>query len=159
MFDQVCCNFEFGPNGTLFYLPENTNFKEDVSSLSNDVSYFSTDSSEFEVAKWCEAVNSLFSMASVSSYGRVTRPGSRGLFNYGIPLMSTLALVRPPLMKSTIDDTFNFVRGHHCKRLNSDASSFSFNLLELSMARRRSIHQKRYRDLIASVTSLAPSIS
>ena len=111
-FDQVRRNLEFGPNGAPFHPPANASSKADVSSSSNDASYFSTDSSEVEVARRCEAVDSPFSMASVSSYGHVTRPGSRDPFDYGIPVMPTFAPVRPLSMESTIDDTFDFVRSH-----------------------------------------------
>ena len=72
MFDQVRRNFEFGPNRAPFYLPANTSSKVDVSSLLNDAAYFFTDSSEVEVVRRCEAVDSPFSMASVLSYGCVT---------------------------------------------------------------------------------------
>lgn len=99
-------------------------------------------------------------MASVSSYGHVTRPGSKDPFDYGVSIMPTFAPIRPPSMDaSTIDDTFNFVRGHHRKRVDSDVSSFYFNPMELGTGRRRSNHQKRYRDSMASVTSLGPPIS
>ena len=111
-FDQVRRNFKFSPNRAPFCLHANTNSKADVSSLSNDASYFSMDSSEVEVARRCEAVGSPFSMASVSLYGHVTRPGSRDPFDYGILVMPTFAPVRPPSMESTIDDTFDFVHGH-----------------------------------------------
>ena len=70
LFDQVRRNFEFGPNRAPFYPPANTSSKADVSSSLNDAAYFFTDSSEVEVARRCEAVDSPFSMVSVSSYGR-----------------------------------------------------------------------------------------
>ena len=82
LFDQVRRIFKFGPNRAPFYLPANTNSKADVSSTSNEASYFSSDSSEVEVARRCEAVDSPFSIVSVSSYGHVTRPGSRDPFDF-----------------------------------------------------------------------------
>ena len=51
-----------------------------------------------------------------------------------------------------------FAATHH-KQLDSDVSSFYFNPLELGAARRRGIHQRRYRDSMASVTSVGPPIS
>ena len=111
-FDQVCRNFEFGPNGAPFHPPANASSKADMSSSLNDALYFSTDLSEVEIARWCEAVDSPFSMGSVSSYGHVIQPGSRDPFDYGILVMPTVAPVRPPSMESTINDMFDFVCGH-----------------------------------------------
>jgi hypothetical protein len=99
-------------------------------------------------------------MASVSSYGHVTQPGSKDPFDYGVSIMPTFAPVRPPSMDaSTIDDTFDFVCGHLRKRVDSDMSSFYFNPMELGAERRRSNHQKWYCDSMASETSLGPPIS
>jgi len=75
---------------------------------------------------------SVFSIASVSSYGQVINNGSTDPFDYGAiaPLPS---LWEHPssdefsFSMSSIDDTFSFIhRQHHRRRIDSDASSYYF---------------------------------
>jgi serine/arginine repetitive matrix protein 2 len=75
--------------------------------------------------------DSLFSIASVSSYGHVTNPGINDPFEYGLPMPSLRE--RPSSedlsvsMSINVDDTFSFLgRSPPRKRVESDASSFYF---------------------------------
>jgi serine/arginine repetitive matrix protein 2 len=74
------------------------------------------------------AHDSVFSIASVSSYGRVLNAGSSDPFDYGLPSL----LERPSCedmsisMSITVDDTFSFLNHQPRRRIDSDASSFYF---------------------------------
>ncbi|KAI5117598.1 hypothetical protein M0805_006712 [Coniferiporia weirii] len=97
---------------------------------------------------------SIFSLASVSSYGRVLRPGSNDPFDYGVPVCAR------PISEDisfTVDDTFAFMRhGLGRQRVDSDASNYSFH----GQAQNASnVHQRRNRrqiDSMISVTSGPP---
>ncbi|KAF8867965.1 hypothetical protein CPB84DRAFT_1810241 [Gymnopilus junonius] len=97
---------------------------------------------------------SVFSIASVSSYGHVINPGSNDPFDYGLPSlrerpssedMSSIS------MSMSIDDTFAFLPNRARRRVESDASSFYFRPLQARGHRRRESNM--------SVTSQAPPIS
>ena len=77
--------------------------------------------------------NSVYSIASVSSYGNVLHSGSADPFDYGsvVPLPSLKE--RPSsdnfssTMSTSVDDTFSFIRRQPLRRrVDSDASSFYF---------------------------------
>ncbi|KIJ60131.1 hypothetical protein HYDPIDRAFT_32553 [Hydnomerulius pinastri MD-312] len=108
---------------------------------------------------------SVFSIASVSSYGHVLNNGSADPFDYGAmdPLPSLRE--RPSsddfsfAMSTSVDDTFSFIhRQPRRRRVDSDASSFYF---------RGSVHSQihpynrshRRHESTASVGSLGPPIS
>ncbi|KAK6966568.1 hypothetical protein R3P38DRAFT_3515380 [Favolaschia claudopus] len=74
---------------------------------------------------------SVFSIASISSYGHVTNPGISDPFDYGLAMPSLRE--RPSsedlsVFMSNFEDTFQFMRdAQPRKRVGSDASSFCFN--------------------------------
>ncbi|KAF7327809.1 hypothetical protein MKEN_00360700 [Mycena kentingensis (nom. inval.)] len=101
--------------------------------------------------------DSVFSIASVSSYGHVTNPGVSDPFEYGLPPMPSVR-EQPSSedlsvsMSLNVDDTFSFLgrdpHRHH-QRIGSDASSFYFKAPnQTSFARGH-----RTRDSIMSVSS------
>ncbi|OJA11619.1 hypothetical protein AZE42_05475 [Rhizopogon vesiculosus] len=108
---------------------------------------------------------SMFSIASVSSYGQVINNGSMDPFDYGVAPLPSLR-ERPSsdefsFSVSSIDDTFSFIhRQPRRRRVDSDASSFYF---------RTSVHSQihpynrvashRRHSSSASVASLGPPIS
>ena len=72
---------------------------------------------------------STFSMASVSSYGRVLNNGVKDPFDYGLPSLRerpSLEDISSISMSMTVDDTFAFMRDQPRRRVDSDASSFYF---------------------------------
>ena len=100
--------------------------------------------------------DSVFSIASVSSYGRVVNNGVSDPFDYGLPSlrerpssedMSSIS------MSMTVEDTFAFIRGQPRQRVESDASSFYFR--DIAHAARG--HGRRESNI--SITSQAPPIS
>ncbi|EGO19639.1 hypothetical protein SERLADRAFT_443108 [Serpula lacrymans var. lacrymans S7.9] len=110
---------------------------------------------------------SVFSIASVSSYGHVINPGSSDPFEYGPSGLPSLR-ERPSSddfsfsMSMSVDDTFSFIhRQAPRKRVDSDASSFYFR------AGRSSVHSQvhpynrshRRHESTASVSSMAPPVS
>ena len=105
-FDEVRRAFEFGPNRPAFYPPPNAVFRP---AHGRDMS--------------------VFSIASVSSYGAVVHSGVQDPFGYARHEPS-----RPPSMDDisismsmTVDDTFQFIRRDQPRRrVDSDASSFYF---------------------------------
>ncbi|KAJ7058075.1 hypothetical protein C8F01DRAFT_1149410 [Mycena amicta] len=109
-FDEVRRGFEFHPNRPTFYPPP--------AATRNTRAYHGQH-------------DSVFSIASVSSYGHVTNPGINDPFEYGLPMPS---LREHPSsedlsvsMSINVDDTFSFLgRDPHRKRVASDASSFYF---------------------------------
>ena len=99
-FDEVRRGFEFGPNRPVFYPP--------VSLSRNHNKH-----------------DSMFSVASVSSFGSVIDNGAPDPFGYA-------RHSRPPSedmsisMSMTVDDTFSFMYQKRRSRVDSDASSFYF---------------------------------
>jgi serine/arginine repetitive matrix protein 2 len=88
LFEEVRHGFEFNNNQPAFYTPSGA--------------------TRCDAHGWQDL---LFSIASVSSYGRVTNPGSTDLFDYGLPSLCE----RPSAedvsvsMSMTVDDTFSFL--------------------------------------------------
>ncbi|KAF9457373.1 hypothetical protein BDZ94DRAFT_1175700 [Collybia nuda] len=132
-FDEVRRGFEFNNNSAPFYPPP-------ASRRYNHNKH-----------------DSLFSIASVSSYGHVLNAGSTDPFDYGLPSLRE----RPSSedmsisMSMSVDDTFSFLdRNPRRKRVDSDASSFYFQAPLQSFARGHRRHESNM-----SVNSLAPPIS
>ncbi|KAG1723926.1 uncharacterized protein EDB91DRAFT_1171738, partial [Suillus paluster] len=110
---------------------------------------------------------SLFSIASVSSYGQVINHGSTDPFDYGAmgpPLPSLRE--RPSsdefsFSMSSLDDTFSFIhRQPRRKRVDSDASSFYFRApVHSQMHPYNRVTSHRRHSSSASVASLGPPIS
>ena len=106
-FDEVRRGFEFGPNRPSFYPPIN----------------FSREHNKQD---------SIFSIASVSSYGSVIDNGAADPFGYS-------RHSRPPSedmsisMSMSVDDTFSFMYQKRRSRVDSDASSFYFMSQPLMM--------------------------
>ncbi|KAI6028122.1 hypothetical protein EDC04DRAFT_164044 [Pisolithus marmoratus] len=108
---------------------------------------------------------SIFSIASVSSYGRVLHAGSADPFDYGL-----LAPIANPdkrrysdefsfSMSTTVDDTFSFIHKEpQRRRVDSDASSFYFHAPAHSQLHPYNRSHRRHESS-ASVTSLGPPIS
>ncbi|KAJ6577467.1 hypothetical protein B0H19DRAFT_561509 [Mycena capillaripes] len=105
--------------------------------------------------------DSLFSIASVSSYGHVTNPGTHDPFEYGLPMPSLRE--RPSSEDLSVsmsglgcdNDTFEFLaRDPHRKRVASDASSFYFKAPGQPSARG---HNRRESNM--SVSSQGPPVS
>ncbi|KAJ7772927.1 hypothetical protein DFH07DRAFT_913167 [Mycena maculata] len=101
--------------------------------------------------------DSLFSIASVSSYGHVTNPGINDPFEYGLPMPSLRE--RPSsedlsvTMSINVDDTFAFLgREPRRQRVASDASSFYFKAPAPPSATRG--HRRRESNM--SVSSQGP---
>ena len=99
---------------------------------------------------------SVFSIASVSSYGRVVNNGVSDPFDYGLPSLQE----RPSTedmssisISMTVEDTFAFIRDQPRQRVESDASSFYFQ--DTAPAARG--HGRRESNI--SITSQAPPIS
>ncbi|KAJ7115597.1 hypothetical protein C8R43DRAFT_1038570 [Mycena crocata] len=134
-FDEVRRGFEFHNNRPAFYPPP-------VASNNRRVGHAQQDS--------------LFSIASVSSYGHVTNPGINDPFEYGLPMPSLRE--RPSSedlsisMSINVDDTFSFLaRDPQRKRVASDASSFYFKAPSQPAARG---HRRRESNM--SVSSQGP---
>ncbi|KZV76755.1 hypothetical protein PENSPDRAFT_342582 [Peniophora sp. CONT] len=111
---------------------------------------------------------SVFSIASVSSYGVVLNPGVADPFEYGRydlpsrPSSDGLSLS----MSMTVDDTFDFMHrdSRRRQRVDSDASSFYFRPPPpVPAARPRSMHvtgrAHRRNESNMSVGSMAPPVS
>ncbi|KAF8148662.1 hypothetical protein B0H34DRAFT_802878 [Crassisporium funariophilum] len=101
---------------------------------------------------------SVFSIASVSSYGHVINNGSVDPFDYGLPSL----MERPSSedltsvsMSMSVDDTFAFLANQPRRRVESDASSFYFRAPQQSAFTRG--HRRRESNM--SVSSQAPPIS
>ncbi|KIK98105.1 hypothetical protein PAXRUDRAFT_725108 [Paxillus rubicundulus Ve08.2h10] len=104
---------------------------------------------------------SIFSIASVSSYGHILNGGSADPFDYGaiVPLASLRE--RPSSddfsfsMSTSVDDTFSFIHKQpHRRRVDSDASSFYFRDSAHPYNRSHRRHESN-----ASVASLGPPVS
>lgn len=98
---------------------------------------------------------SLFSIASISSYGDVLNAGVPDPFGYDLsrPASSDMSL------SMTIDDTFSFMHRGRRQRIDSDASSFYFRApgTTFSHGSRRAGHRRE--DSRMSVASNAPPVS
>ena len=130
-FDEVRRGFEFGPNRPAFYPPPNAVFRP---AHNRDMS--------------------VFSIASVSSYGATVNSGTQDPFGYAQEGPS-----RPPSMDDmsismsmSVDDTFSFIRNKPRRRVDSDASSFYFQMHPYRRGHRRGPSNM-------SVASNAPPIS
>ncbi|RDB27260.1 hypothetical protein Hypma_004359 [Hypsizygus marmoreus] len=98
---------------------------------------------------------SLFSIASVSSYGRAVNYGLNDPFDYGLPSLKE----RPSSedmtsMSMTVDDTFSFLDRQPRRRVESDASSFYFKAPMPSHSRGHRRHESNM-----SVVSQGPPVS
>ncbi|KAF9527941.1 hypothetical protein CPB83DRAFT_855475 [Crepidotus variabilis] len=101
---------------------------------------------------------SLFSIASVSSYGHVLNNGVNDPFDYGLPSLQERPSsedVSSISMSMTVDDTFEFLRNQPRRRVDSDASSFYFQAPAPGMT----VRGHRRRESNISVTSQGPPIS
>ncbi|KDR69956.1 hypothetical protein GALMADRAFT_898782 [Galerina marginata CBS 339.88] len=99
---------------------------------------------------------SVFSIASVSSYGHVINSGSNDPFDYGLPSLRE----RPSSedmtsisMSMSVDDTFAYLANKPRRRVESDASSFYFR------PQQNGPRGHRRRESNMSVSSQAPPIS
>nr|GAT51801.1 predicted protein [Mycena chlorophos] len=146
-FDEVRRGFEYHPNRPTFYPPP-------AASRNHSRAYHGQH-------------DSVFSIASVSSYGHVTNPGVSDPFEYGLPMPS---LREQPSSEDlsvslslNVDDTFSFLaRDPRRKRVASDASSFYFKAPGQQQQQQPSSAARghRHRDSNFSVSSQAgPPIS
>lgn len=130
-FDEVRRGFEFHANRPAFYPPPGATTSRG----------------------WHNKHESVYSIASVSSYGAVINSGTADPFGYRLSTrpasMSDDASIS---MSITVDDTFSFLKKDpHRKRVDSDASSFYYR----PGARRG--HRRNESNF--SVTSAAPPVS
>ena len=127
-FEEVRRGFEFGPNRPAFYPPIN----------------FSRDHNKHD---------SMFSIASVSSFGSVIDGGAPDPFGYS-------RHSRPPSedvsisMSMSVDDTFSFMYQKRRSRVDSDASSFYFRSQPSVVGQIRRGH--RAHDSIISAVGAPP---
>lgn len=129
-FSEVRRGFEFNDSRPVFYPPANTTQE-------------SSQSHRFGHGQQ----ESVFSIASVSSYGAVLQSGAVDPFGYALP-------TRPMSdeMSMSVDDTFSFLRRDPTRqRVDSDASSFYFN-----SSRDVSKRHRRQNDSMASGFSGPP---
>ncbi|KZT71092.1 hypothetical protein DAEQUDRAFT_136451 [Daedalea quercina L-15889] len=130
-FEEVRRGFEFA-NRPAFYPPPGANARR---------SHFRDES--------------LFSIASVSSYGDVLHAGVPDPFGYGFsrPASSDVS------MSMTVDDTFSFMHRGRRQRIDSDASSFYFRApgTTFTHGSRRGGHRRD--DSRMSMASNAPPVS
>ncbi|KAJ7436308.1 hypothetical protein B0H11DRAFT_2364947 [Mycena galericulata] len=133
-FDEARRGFEFHNNRPAFYPPS--------AATNRPVTHAQQDS--------------LFSIASVSSYGHVTNPGINDPFEDGLPMPSLRE--RPSSedlsisMSINVEDTFSFLgREPRRQRVESDASSFYFKATAQPSARGH-----RHRESNVSVSSQGP---
>jgi len=127
-FDEVRRGFEFGPNRPAFYPP--TSFSREYNKH-----------------------DSIFSVASVSSYGSVINNGAPDPFGYSRhnrPLSEDTSIS----MSMSVDDTFSFMYQKRRSRVDSDASSFYFKSQPSMMGPIRRAH--RTYDSIVSPGSAPP---
>lgn len=141
-FEEVRRGFEFNVNNPGFYPPPGATSRRRAYHGRQD---------------------SVFSIASVSSLGRVINPGVPDPFDYGLP-----SLVERPssedlsfTMSMSVDDTFSFLdHGSRRRRVESDASSFYFRAPARQQQSMQSFTRgHRHRDSNMSNTSFAPPIS
>ncbi|KAH9846904.1 hypothetical protein C2E23DRAFT_872120 [Lenzites betulinus] len=105
-FDEVRRGFEFGPNRPAFWPPREAVFRPAH-----------------------HQHESLYSIASISSYGAVVNSGTQDPFGYADgpsrpPSMDDMSMSMS--MSMSVDDTFSFIRNKPRARVDSDASSFYF---------------------------------
>ncbi|KAI0309656.1 hypothetical protein OF83DRAFT_1179371 [Amylostereum chailletii] len=140
-FNEVRRGFEFSDNRPAFYPPPAATARQRNHNVRESV----------------------FSIASVSSYGVVLNPGVKDPFDYG-----TYDLPARPSsddfsmsMSMSVDDTFDFIhRDSRRKRVDSDASSFYFRAPGQPMMRPLSkVADHRRRDSAMSTNSFAPPVS
>ncbi|KAK7014020.1 hypothetical protein R3P38DRAFT_2720656 [Favolaschia claudopus] len=139
-FEEVRRGFEFHQNRPAFYPPPvATNRRVAAPHLKQE---------------------SVFSIASISSYGHVTNPGISDPFDYGLAMPSLRE--RPSsedlsVSMSNFEDTFQFMRdAQPRKRVASDASSFYFNAPVPGQA---AVRGHRHRESNFSVSSQGPPVS
>jgi serine/arginine repetitive matrix protein 2 len=135
-FDEIRRGFEFVENRPTFYPPPSFNNRRNQ--MPRD---------------------SMISIASVSSYGRVINPGVKDPFDYGHQSRpASCDMSAFVTMSTSVDDTFSFIRrGPRRKRVDSDASSFYFRAPGTSRVPRPL--KSQFRDSIISTTSIAPPVS
>lgn len=157
-FDEVRRAFEFGPNRPTFYPPPGATSRV-----------------------WHGKDESIYSIASVSSFGAVLNQGARDPFGYAAsrPVSYDMSTT----MSTTVDDTFSFLKKKNPirARVDSDASSFYFqgagstswrghrrdesscsmysNTPPISMYNRRSYHAHRRNDSNTSANYTAQSFA
>ncbi|KAL1696581.1 hypothetical protein GGG16DRAFT_85014 [Schizophyllum commune] len=135
-FEEVRRGFEFNDNRPAFYPPP--------SSRNNSHNRH----------------ESLFSIASVSSYGGVINSGVADPFGFAQDMGLPSLRERPSSedmsmsMSMTVDDTFSFLRHQPRRRVDSDASSFYYRPTQLNTSRGH-----RRRDSAMSAMSQGPPIS
>lgn len=102
----------------------------------------------------CRVRDSVMSIASVSSYGRVINPGIPDPFDFGLPSLQECPSSEDLSTSFSIDDTFSFLKhpSRTRKRVDSDASSFYFHVPN-------SRPRDRRRESTFSVASQAPPVS
>ena len=134
-FDEIRRGFEFVENRPTFYPPPSFNNRRNQ--MPRD---------------------SMISIASVSSYGRVINPGVKDPFDYGYQSRpASCDMSAFVTMSTSVDDTFSFIRRPRRKRVDSDASSFYFRAPGTSRVPRPL--KSQFRDSIISTTSVAPPVS
>jgi serine/arginine repetitive matrix protein 2 len=135
-FDEIRRGFEFVENRPTFYPPPSFNNRHNQ--MPRD---------------------SMISIASVSSYGRVVNPGVKDPFDYGYQSRpASCDMSAFVTMSTSVDDTFSFIRrGPRRRRVDSDASSFYFRAPGTSRVPRPL--KSQFRDSIISTTSIAPPVS
>ncbi|KAI9060404.1 hypothetical protein FKP32DRAFT_1595485 [Trametes sanguinea] len=137
-FDEVRRGFEFGPNRPAFWPPQEAVFRP--------------------AHKQHE---SLYSIASISSYGAVVNPGTQDPFGYAHepsrpPSMDDMSLS----MSMSVDDTFSFInRNKPRRRVDSDASSFYFRAPGASQTMHPYRRGHRRGPSALSIASNAPPVS
>ena len=108
---------------------------------------------------------SMFSIASVSSYGRVINPGSTDPFEFGDSRLPDIPQSEDDSisMSMSVDDTFSFIhrdsRDPRRRRVDSDASSFYFRAPAHSHMMQPYHRGHRRHDSAFSVVSVAPPVS
>jgi serine/arginine repetitive matrix protein 2 len=140
-FDDVRRNFEFGRDRPAFYpAPAAAGSRHKVQ-------------------------DSMFSVASVSSYGSAWDAGSRDPFGYTAPSrpQSTSDMSFSFSMSGTVDDTFRFLKHDPMptrNRVDSDASTFSFHAPAQDAPMPIYTRPTHRRDQsTASISSMAPPVS
>ncbi|KAF5376919.1 hypothetical protein D9615_007315 [Tricholomella constricta] len=103
--------------------------------------------------------DSLFSIASVSSYGRAHDYGLSDPFDYGLPsLRERPSSEDMTSMSMSVDDTFSFLDRQPRRRVESDASSFYFKAPLQSFTRGHRRHESNM-SVSMSFSSQAPPVS
>ncbi|PPQ91217.1 hypothetical protein CVT25_001175 [Psilocybe cyanescens] len=160
-FEEVRRGFEFHDERPSFYPPA------DNSSSSYSYSHTTSAAASAAVAAASRRAphrrhESVFSIASVSSFGHVINPGSADPFEFGLPslqerpssedMTGSLSIV----MSDGVEDTFAYLANKPRRRVESDASSFYFHAPQPQQKGARG-HRRRESNM--SVSSQAPPIS